>query len=167
MDGKNDGATQAGEDQRAPQEKTTGQQGPEAQEQAQVEPGPEKGYEDLLARRDERIAELEASIAEATRTAESAEALRKQIDQLRSEGEAQRTEFELRLAGARSVKAAQALLADHGGDVAKLRAAEPWLFGDPPGQGGSTGLEPAGATGPRETDLGRWRDIAGLTDDKE
>ena len=38
---------------------------------------------------------------------------------------------ELRLAGARSVKAARALLDEHGGDVGALKEAEPWLFSVP------------------------------------
>ena len=89
------------------------------------------GYEAALAERDAKIAELEKSIADAAKTAESAE-----MNELRRQGEEQRIGFELQLAGARNVKAARALLADHGGDVEKLKASEPWLFG-------------AGATTPR------------------
>ena len=86
------------------------------------------------------------------------------MDELRAAGEAQRVEFELQLAGARNVKAATALLADHGGDVSKLKEAEPWLFeGAPATTGGTTGLEPAGAAGGgEEAELKRWREIAGL-----
>lgn len=81
-------------------------------------------YEAALRERDERIAALEGEIAEAAKTAESAE-----IDELRRQGEEQRVGFELQMAGARNVKAAQALLADHDNDIDKLKEAEPWLFG--------------------------------------
>lgn len=64
------------------------------------------------------------------------------------------------------MKAATALLADHGGDVSRLKEAEPWLFeGAPVSAGGTTGLEPAGAAGGgEEAELKRWREIAGLVE---
>ncbi len=73
----------------------------------------------------------------------------------------------------RNVKAARALLADHGNDVEKLKAAEPWLFEatgkharDGTGSGsGTTGLPNAGAASDEGKTLKRWREIAGLTDD--
>ena len=80
--------------------------------------------------------------------------------------DAERCEFELRLAGARNVTAAKALLSEHDGDVAKLKAAEPWLFSGPAPQGGSTGLEPAGAAKAADKDMKRWREIAGLEDEE-
>ena len=59
--------------------------------------------------------------------------------------------FELQLAGARNVKAARALLADHGNDIEKLKAAGPWLFS---------------VRRPRAIRVGaamkRWLEIAGL-----
>ena len=58
--------------------------------------------------------------------------------------------------------AAKALLAEHGGDVAKLKAAEPWLFAD--AVGGASGLEPAGVAKAADADMRRWRSIAGLED---
>lgn len=81
-------------------------------------------YEAALKERDARIAELEGEITEAAKTAESAERLRAEMDELRRQGDAQRVSFELQLAGARNVKAATALLADYDGDVEKLKAAE-------------------------------------------
>lgn len=86
------------------------------------------------------------------------------MDALRAAGDAQRIEFELKLAGAKNVKAATAPLADHDGDVSKLKEAGPWLFeGDAVATGGTTGLEPAGtAGGGEEAELKRWREIAGL-----
>ena len=86
-------------------------------------------YEAALKERDERIAALEGEIAEAAKTAESAEKLRAEMDELRKQGEEQRVGFELQMAGARNVKAAKALLADYDNDVDKLKVGEPWLFG--------------------------------------
>ena len=128
-------------------------------------------YEAALAERDARIAELEGEIAEAAKTAEGAEALRKKMDELRRKGDEQRVGFELQLAGARNVKAARALLADHDNDIEKLKAAEPWLFGAgaaAPAQAGATGLPSAGAAGADEsTQMSRWRKIAGLPESEE
>lgn len=182
MDGENDGAAaQAqGAGQKAAQgDQAAKQQAPE--QQASVTAGSEGAgatggdgkdaltraradYERALAERDAKIAALEGEIAQAAKTAEAAEKLRAEMDELRAAGEAQRVEFELQLAGARNVKAATALLADHGGDVSKLKEAEPWLFGGAEAPaGGTTGLEPAGAAGGgEEAELKRWREIAGL-----
>ncbi len=137
------------------------------QEPAVVEDGGRSDLEARIAERDARIAELEAQVAEAARSAAAAEELRGEIEELKASAAAEREEFELCLAGARSVKAARALLADHGGDVAALREAEPWLFGDGGAQAapatGTTGLPGAGpADG---GDLAHWRMIAGLEDE--
>lgn len=101
---------------------------------------------------------------QAAKSAETAETLAKQIEELRAQGEAERAEFELRLAGCRSVRAARVLLAEHDGDIEKLQAAEPWLFGSAEPQGGTTGLKPAGAAGSEGADVKRWRELAGLDD---
>lgn len=127
-------------------------------------------YEAALAERDARIAELEGEIAEAAKTAESAEALRKEMDELRRRGDEERVGFELQLAGARNVKAARALLADHDDNIEKLKAAEPWLFSASPASApaGATGLPSAGAAGADEsTQMSRWRKIAGLPESEE
>lgn len=127
-------------------------------------------YEAALAERDARIAELEGEIAEAAKTAEGAEKLRAEMDELRRRGDEERVGFELQLAGARNVKAARALLADHDNDVEKLKAAEPWLFSAPaaPAPTGATGLPSAGAAGADEsTQMSRWRKIAGLPESEE
>ena len=69
----------------------------------------------------------------------------------------------------RNVKAARAILTDHGGDVDALKETEPWLLADVPAkqQGGRTGLPNAGTS----TDVGktmkRWRRLAGLDDSKD
>lgn len=125
-------------------------------------------YEAALKERDARIAELEAGIAEAARTAEGAEALRAEMDELRRAGEEQRVSFELQLAGARNVKAATALLSDYGNDIEKLKEAEPWLFADAaPRQTGKTGLPNAGAASDEGKTVRRWREIAGLPAEKD
>lgn len=127
-------------------------------------------YEAALKERDARIAELEGEIAEAAKTAEGAEALRKEMDELRRRGNEERVGFELQLAGARNVKAARALLPDHDNDIEKLKAAEPWLFSAPPvpAPAGATGLPSAGAAGADEsTQMSRWRRIAGLPESEE
>ena len=123
-------------------------------------------WERAVAERDGRIAELEQQVADAAKNAEVAEKLRNQIAELKAQGENDRIDFRLQLAGVRNVKAARAVLADHGGDVDALKEAEPWLFADVPAkqQGGTTGLPSAGTS----TDVGktmrRWRRLAGLDD---
>ena len=118
--------------------------------------------------RDARIAELEAQVAEAARSAQAAEGLRAEIAQLRQQAADDRVDFELRLAGARNLAAARAVLAEHDGDVAKLKEAEPWLFaaGGAAGQAeGATGLPNAGAAHDEGKTIGRWRRLAGLEQD--
>ena len=125
-------------------------------------------YEAALAKRDERIAALEGEIAEAAKTAESAERLRKEMDELRRKGEERRVGFELQMAGARSVKAARALFADYDNDIDKLKAAESWLFGAGAGVlEGATGLPNAGAATDEGATMRRWHGIAGLPDERE
>lgn len=125
-------------------------------------------YEAALKERDARIAELEGEIAEAAKTAEGAEKLRAEMDELRRKGDEERVGFELQLAGARNVKAARVLLPDHGNDIEKLKVAEPWLFSASPAPAGATGLPSAGAAGADEsTQMSRWRKIAGLPESEE
>lgn len=129
-----------------------------------------KDYEEALAERDARIAELEGEIAEAAKTAEGAEALRREMDELRRKGDEERVGFELQIAGARNVKAARALLPDHENDIEKLKAAEPWLFVSDvstPAQAGATGLPNAGAASDEGAQMKRWRKIAGIEGDEE
>ena len=99
-----------------------------------------EAYEKQLAERDFRIAELEAQIADAAKNAEAADGLRAEIAALKEQGESDRIDFKLQLAGCRNVKAARAVLDDHGGDIDVLKAAEPWMFADAPQrQTGKTG----------------------------
>ena len=118
-------------------------------------------YRAALVDRDKKIAELEAQIADAAKTVESANALAKQIEELKEATDAERIGYELKLAGCRSVRAGRVLLADHKGDMAALKKAEPWLFGDAVGTG-ATGLEPAGASKGESDEMKRWMAIAGV-----
>lgn len=65
----------------------------------------------------------------------------KVVDGLKAQGESDRIDFQLQLAGVRNVKTARAVLADRGGDVDVFKEAEPWLFADAPAkqQGSKTG----------------------------
>ena len=174
MDGETNGsqeATQGAQDQ-------TQQQGQEQQEtqqgQSQVG-GNETDYEKQIAERDEKIASLEAQVAKAAKNAETAEQLRGEIAELKAQGESDRIDFKLQLAGVRNVKAARALLADHDNEMDKLKKAEPWLFeatskhakGGSAGGSGTTGLPNAGAASDEGKTLKHWREIAGLTDDDD
>ena len=69
-----------------------------------------------LAERDKKIAELEAQVAEAFKSTEAAEGLAKQIEEMKAAADAERTGFELKLAGCRSVRTGQdGLRHDEGG----------------------------------------------------
>lgn len=170
-----DGETNGGQEATQGAQDTSQQQGQEQQEtqqqdQSQVE-APD--YERQIAERDEKIASLEAQIADAAKNAETAEQLRGEIAELKAKGESDRIDFKLQLAGVRNVKAARALLSDHDNDVDKLKEAEPWLFegtgkhakGGNNGGSGTTGLPNAGAASDEGKTLKHWREIAGLTDD--
>ena len=139
----------------------------EHEQAAQVKPQVNgTDWEKAIAERDERIAALERQVADAAKSAEAADALRAEIAELKAQGESDRIDFKLQLAGVRNVKAARAVLADHGGDVDKLKEAEPWLFDDSPAkpQGGRTGLPNAGTSSDSGKTLKRWRKLAGLDD---
>ena len=177
MDGELDGAQTAGAEGASQAQAQAGQVGegapavpapPTAPGKPEGE-GAAEGYQAAISERDARIAELEGQVAEAARTAESAETLRAEIAELKRSGEEQRVAFELAMAGCRNAKAAAALLPDHGGDVAKLKEAEPWLFAqeEPPRPSGATGLPNAGAATDEGATMKRWRRIAGIEDDKE
>ena len=167
MDGEIDGAEETCQEQQGQQVDEKAGDDQQKQQETQVGAAPtDEEIHAALAERDQRIAELEAQVTEASKTVESAEALAKQIEELKASADEERVGFELRLAGARSVTAARALLAEHGGDVAKLKEAEPWLFSGAEPQGGATGLEPAGAAKADDKDMRRWREIAGLEDEE-
>lgn len=127
-----------------------------------------EAYEKQLAGRDSRITELEAQIADAAKNAETADGLRAEIAALKEQGESDRIDFKLQLAGCRNVKAARAVLDDHKGDIDALKAAEPWMFADAlQKQTGKTGLPNAGTATGEGKQLKRWEKLAGLSDDEE
>ena len=126
-----------------------------------------------LEAKDAQIAGFQGKVTAAAKTAEATEALNAEIASLKRQMSDERVEFALRAAGARSAKAAKALLSDHDGDIQALVAAEPWLFegAEATSQrtsqtGGTTGLEPAGASGGSDDQyMRRWERIAGLVDE--
>ena len=165
MDGEQNGAQET-------QQQEGGQQ--QAAQQAQQEERKAEGgidaaaYEAQLAERDARIEELEGQIAEAAKNAEMADGLRAEIAELKKQGESDRIDFALQLAGCRNVKAARAVLDDHGGDVEALKEAEPWLFAKhAENAAGKTGLPNAGAAADEGKQMKRWREIAGLDDESD
>ncbi|MGI6535101.1 MAG: hypothetical protein ACOX12_01590 [Eggerthellaceae bacterium] len=175
MDGESNGAEAQGQAEQGQQGEQALEKQP-AQEQQQPAQGQVSGddWRVQLRAKDEQIAELQGKVAQAAKSAEAAEALNQQIEELKRQMADERTEFALRSAGARSVKAAKALLADHDGNVAALVAAEPWLFEGAEGgsqnssQTGATGLEPAGVAGGGDSAyMRRWERIAGLAEEKE
>ncbi len=146
-----------------------------AQEQQEVTAAGGIDYEKQIAERDEKIASLEAQVAEAAKNAETAEQLRGEIASLKQQSADERVDFSLQLAGCRNVKAARAVLPDYEDDIDKLKAGEPWLFEDSgkhfkggaggAGATGATGLPNAGAATDAGKTMRRWREIAGLADD--
>ena len=138
-----------------------------AQDQSQVSG---TDWEIVVAERDEKIAALEAQVAEAAKNAETAERLRGEIAELKAQGESDRIDFRLQLAGVRNVKAARAMLGDYDGDVDALKTSEPWLFADErtsKPQGGKTGLPNAGTSSDEGKTMKRWRRLAGLDDSND
>lgn len=162
--GQGENQQQGGQEQDVGTQQKQGQQAPQ-KDQVSGDDGTD--YVAQLKAKDAEIEALQAKVAEAAKTAEATEKLGKEIADLKARLADERTEFALRSAGARSVTAAKALLAEHDGDVAALVKAEPWLFdAGGPGQGGATGLEPAGASGGSDDQyMRRWERIAGLADE--
>lgn len=121
-------------------------------------------FEKQLEERDAKIASLEAEVAQAAKSAEKEKELNAHIEELKAQAATERAEFELTLAGCKSVKAGRLLLEEHDGDVDALKEAEPWLFGDSSTQLGATGLPNAGTAASDEAAISHWREIAGLED---
>ena len=67
----------------------------------------------------------------------------------------------------KSVKAARAVLDDHGGDVSALKEAEPWLFAETSKQKpGKTGLPNAGVAADEGKQLKHFMEVAGVGDEE-
>lgn len=111
-------------------------------------------YERDLAAKDKRIAELQAQIDEAAKTKQGRDDLQKKLDDMKAELDGEKVAHKLEVAGCRNVKAARALLDDYDGDVAKLKAECPYLFGKDK-HTGTTGLKPEGTAADDDADLDR------------
>lgn len=107
------------------------------------------------------IKELQEQLAEKAKSEAGREEMGKKIAELEQRLEEETVNHSLEMERCRNVKAARALLGDYGGDVKKLKEAEPWLFqSDQPT--GSTGAKPTGAAqGESELDA-QLRKAAGL-----
>lgn len=101
MDGEVDGTQETGEEQQGVQGGEAAGVEQSGQEAQQVGGGEESGSEDVdgssdaeyraaLADRDKKIAELEAQVADAAKTVESANALAEQIEELKAVTDAER-----------------------------------------------------------------------------
>lgn len=103
-------------------------------------------YERDLAAKDGEIAELKAKLDELSRTEEGRKEQQERIAKLEAELAEAKVDHSLELAGCVNVKAARAILPDYDSDVAKLKEACPYLFGqEQKPQAGSTGLPASGA----------------------
>ena len=111
-------------------------------------------YERDLAAKDKRIAELQAQLDEAAKTKEGRDDLQKKLDDMKAELDGEKVAHKLEVAGCVNVKAARALLDDYDGDVSKLKAECPYLFGKEK-KTGSTGLKPEGAAKDDDAELDR------------
>lgn len=110
------------------------------------QPGINKERHDKeIAEKNAKIAELEAQIAQAAETKAGREKLEKEIANLKADIADKDVTHSLEMAGCKSVKAAKALLEDFDGDVSKLKAEHPYLFGADK-KTGSTGGKPEGAS---------------------
>ena len=94
--------------------------------------------------KDNEIADLKKQLGEAVKSEESRKDFEGKIEALEKSLADERIAHALEMAGCRSVKAAKALLDDYDGDVAKLKAANPYLF-EPDKPQGSLGVMPGGA----------------------
>ena len=123
-------------------------------------------YEAFLAEHDAKIAELEGSIAEAAKTAETAESLHAEMDELRRQIDGQRIEFELTMADASNVRVFRILLDEHGGRL-QAEGAELWVFeGAVHRQFGKIGLPDAGAASDVDKTMKRRREIERIADEE-
>ncbi len=118
-------------------------------------------YKRDMEKKDAKIAELEAKIAEQAKTEEGRKELQKQIDEMKASQADERVTHKLEMAGCKNTKAAKALLDDYNGDVAKLKEECPYLF-EGKKESGSTGGKPGGAPSDKEKRLAEARKIAGI-----
>ena len=120
MDGETNGGQEAAQGAQDQAQQQGNEQQETQQDQSQVG-GETPDYEKQIAERDEKIASLEAQVAEAAKNAKTAEQLRGEIAELKAQGESDRIDFKLQLAGCHNMKAARAILSDHDNDIDKLK----------------------------------------------
>ncbi len=119
-------------------------------------------YKRDMEKKDAKIAELEAKIAEQSKTEEGRKELQKQIDEMKAEQADERVTHKLEMSGCLNTKAAKALLGDYDNDVEKLKEECPYLFQQDDGKPtGSTGVKPTPT--PRKT----REEIRAIKDPKE
>lgn len=93
MDGEQDGAQETGQEQQGQQVDQAQPDDKQGEAQEQVATPPSDGeIRAALADRDKKIAELERQIADAAKTVESAQALARQIEELKAASDAERVE---------------------------------------------------------------------------
>lgn len=85
-------------------------------------------HERDLAKRDDRIKELEAENAKLKGQSEDVAALAKRLDEMEANTKTEKVEASLKSAGCHNIKAAMACLDDYDGDVQKLKEGAPYLF---------------------------------------
>lgn len=106
MDGGQDGTQTEGQQQEQQGDPTKSQAGEDAQAHEQEAVGADE-WRKALEAKDAQVAELQSKVTAAAKTAEATEALNAEIASLKQQMAEERTEFALRAAGARSVKAAR------------------------------------------------------------
>lgn len=119
-------------------------------------------YKRDMEKKDAKIAELEAKIAEQSKTEEGRKELQKQIDEMKAEQADERVTHKLEMSGCLNTKAAKALLGDYDNDVEKLKVECPYLFHQDDGK-------PTGTTGVKTTPVPRKtrEEIRAIKDPKE
>lgn len=158
-----DTAQQDGPDGNAqPTGQDTGEAGADGIKDSHGQPGINRERHDREVRQlNDKIAELEAKIAEAAKTEESRDKLSKEIADLKAEMSETKVTHALEMAGCVDVKAAKARLDDFAGDVDKLKESCPYLFGKER-RTGSTGGKSDGAPSDHEQRVAKAREAAGL-----
>lgn len=124
-------------------------------------PGISEGkYARDIKERDEKIAELQSKLDEASKTEQGRAELQKQLDQYKAEAADKELSYKLELAGCIDVKAAKARLEDFGGDIDKLKSEASYLFKTEAKK--ATGKKPEGATNDSSAKLNEARKAAGI-----
>lgn len=122
-----------------------------------------RGHHDrIVAEKDARISELEKQLEETGAKAKDGEAALKKIEALEKRLADKEVSHALGMAGCVDEKAAKARLADFDGDVEKLKAGCPYLFGAAK-QVGSTGARQGGAPSASDELVAKARAAAGTT----